>query len=934
MDILFRPKNINIYYYGPQNETEGTYYLPEDRRITLKATRGFTPKETYNWQYCTSSATYNDSNWRSFASIPGIIYSNDRSEISFKGSDIFPDATDFRNIVESERFYVRIKTYPGQQPNVINLTPCLSAPGIQSITHELERCHDTHDASVTITFDRALEEHESFELMNNGEARSEWTNITPDANNKITVPNLAAKDYKFSAGTAYKGHPSYSTTQAHNIPVVPVITHSLTIKNVSCHGGSDGEITVSATGGNGKYRAELYRDGTTTDRWLSFEKGTADQFGVAVFDRLVAGNYTVRVFKGDGCTDCDDRCESDTGAVAKVVAEPPQPLAFVVEQKESPLAFDSHDGRVTLRVGGGTKTAPPANGYITVFRHEDGVSFTPAVAATDQMNGDRLYTFEGLGRGNYFISIRDKNYAMLAPEDRVAPCGCEAVAEFYLDAPPPLVVEIEETHFINWYGGSQGELTAHARGGRPFALPNLPYRYKWFKSDGSTMQPLQMIEDSIARNLTAGTYRIEITDRNGITKTADYELTEPDPIVVQFATVKTGCYGGNTGRVTAQVSGGVTPYTYRWNVEGATGNELTGLEEGIYMLKVTDARGGSLSSSAEVKSASTLKIDTLVRQPSCVAAGAISVQLTGATPPYNIHWDDSPTTSLVRDDLLPGTYRLSVTDANNCLNTYTFRLKEPRGFTVSLGDDLVMCRGQMRLVTAVCKEPNVTYEWFLNDVRRPTTDSEIIVDRPGVYKVIATNPQGCTATDRIEVRFTQQTLELEMRVPTTIEAGSETHAINLSRMAADRIEWRLPEEAVIISQTDTELVFTIAQKGSYTVSMEGYKGEGASIVQYAITVVGKGEVELPDSENPLIRQFRASPNPTTGYFKVTVELDRAEDFTMQLYSPSGALLDTRSEHGVQSRTFEYEINGTQHGTYILVLSTRVDKSALQVVFKR
>jgi hypothetical protein len=321
--------------------------------------------------------------------------------------------------------------------------------------------------------------------------------------------------------------------------------------------------------------------------------------------------------------------------------------------------------------------------------------------------------------------------------------------------------------------------------------------------------------------------------------------------------------------------------------------------------------------------------------------GSISLTLSGAASPYVLKWNDiSETTSLAsdesttRDGLMPGIYTVEITDANGCRGAYSFTIEELGEFTVSIGNDLVMARGQSRMIEAVSDEPNLSYEWYFNNTKLPDSESRILVDREGEYSAIVTNADGCSATDRINVRITNDVLELDMTVPTTVEIGSQIHAVNLSTMSADRIEWILPEGVTIIEQSDTRLVFRINQLGTYTVSMEGFKGEAATIVTRTINVVGRGEVELPDDENPLIKQFWASPNPSTGQFRVVVELNRPEDFTMLLYSPDGVLMDTKTAQGVESRTFEYEIAGTLQGTYTLHLITRADRSVLRIVIRR
>ena len=932
-----QPDFINFFDAG-EVAINSTLSLPDNNYITLRATSGF-PSNTYQWQYSTSNNAdvNNDALWQDFPSN----VQNNRESLTFRGRDIFTPEV-FRSLVESNTLvYVRIKTSTKEDRNRVVLQPIPSAPHISVQVVELETCNGDNNAQVKISFDRELLPGDNLTVKINNDVQESaaatitLSDINPVDNSIIirNVPSASGVTQTVGITGTYKkgdvGYPMYNAGPLHSVPITvsprPKVNHSISRVNVNCYDGSDGQVIVKATGGTGTYTAILTKVG---DAGYAPRDIPLIENESSVFGGLTLGTYKVDVSDSNGCRSADINVTID-------VTQPNRAVEAQVISMIQPLANDSQDGSITIRIDGGTQIVN--NGYLTMFNLEGGASFSPTTIFRD-IDGSYLHTFTGLGKGDYFVTIQDNNYANLTTENRVTPCTCEAILRFTLPAPPPIIIEIEETHFVNWYDGDQGELTANAQGGVPLTSGNLPYIYTWYKrSDLGVMQeyPVVPANSDIATNLKAGVYQVKVTDKNGISKTsASYTLTQPDPVKIQFSTVQTGCYGSSSGKITAFVSGGVPDYKYQWNIEGVTGNEASSLEAGTYILKVTDSRGGYLSSPVEVKSSSTLKVDSLVRQPTCVIPGAIELQLSGATPPYLIAWDDSPTTSLARNDLMPGVYRVVVTDANNCANSYRFTLKEPRGFTVSLGGDLVMCHNQMRAVEVASKEPNLTYKWYFNNVELPGTDNQVIIDQAGIYKVTATNQQGCVASDQISVKFTQETLELNMTAPTTIEVGSQVHAINLSTMSADRIEWELPEGATIISQSDTELIFTFNQKGTYKISMEGFKGEGSTIVIREITVVGKGEVALPDSDNPLIKQFWVTPNPSTGYFKVVVELNQPEDFTMTLYSPAGLLMDTKEAKGVQTQVFEYEINGSLQGTYLLHLSTKTDKSVLQIVIKK
>ena len=115
-----------------------------------------------------------------------------------------------------------------------------------------------------------------------------------------------------------------------------------------------------------------------------------------------------------------------------------------------------------------------------------------------------------------------------------------------------------------------------------------PYTYLW--SDGQTT--------AIARNLTAGTYSVTVTDANGCAAQASVIVDEPDLFVISAISpiiVAPSCYGATDGSATMEVTGGTPPYSFIW--DAATGDQRTAtasnLAAGTYTVLVTDANGCS-----------------------------------------------------------------------------------------------------------------------------------------------------------------------------------------------------------------------------------------------------------------------------------------------------------------------------------------------------
>lgn len=922
--IILQPLNIKIWYFnsdGQQSSSNNKNILPDIDNITLKATKGFS-SSTYNWQYSIDNVT-----WRDFPST--VQYRDNKSEVTFKGTDLYPEEQ-FRALVGKKNIFIRINNQTKEGIKVFTLYPSFTAPHIDNVTYEMETCYGSADATVLITFDRAFYPEETIYIQKNGQIEQGQGALMPDATNAVRLTNWEAGTYNLSVYGSYNGALLYVDDPAHKTNLTidhrPPLNHSITsVKPVSCYDGSDAEIHLDVAGGNGQYIARLFEEGQSEAiQNLNFTVASS-----GVFARLKKGRYRVEIQDTNGCLAYHNDGTVVTHTVE--ITEPPAPVNVQLENTVSPLAFASSDGEATIRVNGGTQSA---TGYTVIWRSEKGETYSPHSSSRD--GESFLYTVTGLHRGTYYITVEDKNYPSLAPADKVIPCGCTDTLSFYLTAPPLLEVEIEKTHHVHCNGSDEGQLTAHAKGGVPHTS-GLPYIYTWYTLKGGSVQEIQMPNDSILDNLTAGSYQVRVTDANRISTLSEpFVMTQPDSLKIRFETENIGCSGEETGRIKAFVAGGTPPYKYQWNREGETKSEIEALEAGIYMLRVTDFNNCQLASTIEVQAPGDLKVDTLITQPSCIHpdGGSIELKLSGATPPYQVRWADNGSTELSRRGLSPGTYYVAVTDGNGCNSSYSFTLNKFKEFTVELGNDLTMCRDQKRTIQAVCEEPDVTYEWYHNETKLAEAESSLTIGKEGTYRVKAINPEGCFAEDEIRVSMSRETLPLDFTVPTVIAVNSDIHAVNISTVTADRIEWHLPEVAQVSKQTDVEAVFALREKGTYMLSMEGFSGDCSTIVTRSIKVVGKDEVDLPDDKLPLIKQFIVTPNPTTGYFKVLVELSRAEDFTMLLYSPSGFLMDKKEVKLTQNKVFEYEINGSMLGTYLLHLQTARDKSVLKVLVNR
>lgn len=219
------------------------------------------------------------------------------------------------------------------------------------------------------------------------------------------------------------------------------------------------------------------------------------------------------------------------------------------------------------------------------------------------------------------------------------------------------------------------------------------------------------------------------------------------------------CNGAQDGRVFVSVEGGQEPYTYLWNTGDVT-NELIGIVAGVYTVTITDASSRQQTETVELFEPERLGLSL---SPSVYAGGynistmggsdgSITAYESGGVPPYEYNWSNGGQNQVI-DNLVAGSYSLSVNDAIGCSINQNITLTEPppiyiasvtksyyKGYNVS-------CNGGSNgtiTLTVAGGTPPYTYQWsngaFTKDLTGLTS---------GTYSVIARDANNAQATTTV-----------------------------------------------------------------------------------------------------------------------------------------------------------------------------------------
>ncbi len=906
------------------------YFVKEDQllssfsyknKLSIDAIKGF-PARVYKWQYSLDNGV----SWHFIPS--NLIDSSNPEKLSISGEDLVNKDEFIEHVLKQDKLQIRIFN-PVQSSKILIFDLTLSSPYIENIKSESPKCHGGGDGKVVFTLSRPLYEGEILEVYQNDILLKfgEDSRVTLNSKNQFEVNNLLPGKYECQLKGSLANRNSsriktYSDSQKHKASIEvseqPEIKASVSVTPVNCYDGSDGSISVRCSGGTNSFNVSI------KDKAKKMITLKGNSRNPIIFRNLEAGTYKIYLLDSNNCT------MGNSSFLKEVeIAQPPQPVSIESVSKISPLAHNSSDGLISIAVRGGTPKQGNS-GYTVVWKNEEGEILSNV--SVEKGIDSYTYTLNEIPAGFYIVSVTDTRYSLLSPQEKESPCGCSTGQGIELTAPPPLLVSVEETHFINCFGSNEGELTATGKGG-VILSPDAPYKYQWYEVSNNKEILLKGENNRILKNRTVGEYFVQITDANGITARSKFHsLKQPLVLEVSFEKTTPKC-SSELGKIKAIVKGGTPPYSYTWNIEGENTSILNNIPADNYFLHIEDSRGCTLDQSVELVSPSALRVVPTIVHPTCNGEdnGSIKLEIEGATPPYTVQWEDSNIESHQRNNLPAGIYKVTISDSQACPVHLELKLEEPDPIELSISSPFTLCKGQSGIVKAFCSEKDVEYTWFLDGKLLSSKQSELAISQEGFYEVEAKTPNQCTARTGVKIDVAENDFILDIAIPSIIEQGAEVHAVNISKSKGARLEWKLPKEATLIESNNEEAVFTIPSLGTYFITVLAHTNNCTIEMVQKIEVKPSTQLKFRDnSKEPLIKKFVVSPNPTKGIFKVKIELREPIDCSLNLYTINGQFLKEFSYKKIKEKIQDFDISNFSSGTYLLKLSTKEEQSVLKV----
>ena len=406
---------------------------------------------------------------------------------------------------------------------------------------------------------------------------------------------------------------------------------------------------------------------------------------------LSPGMYNVTVTDDNNCT--------ETAQIN--IIEPPSLVISDVATTDISCAGKS-DGQIIITASGGMGTLQYSINNST-FQNSN--------------------TFNNLPIGEYDIIVQDEN-------------GCTIPSNASLIVPNALTITNIEGNKPDCTAMPNGTATVAVEGGTP------SYSYEW--SDG------QMT--ATATGLPGGTYTVTITDAQGCEIEGTVDVSSPESTSLTLDMTSLLCKGDNTGTATA-IAIGVGNLIYEWSDGQSTATAID-LAAGTYSVTITGEDECTTNAQIEVTEPDELIIQSITDTDiTCkdVDNGTITVTPSGGTGAYNYQWSESGVFGENPTGLSPGTYIVTLTDANNCMAIDSVEITEPDELVIDeINGTDITCGGETNgMVSALASGGTapLIYTWM------PSGQTGTTVDNlpAGTYTVLVTDANDCTATDMVTI---------------------------------------------------------------------------------------------------------------------------------------------------------------------------------------
>jgi gliding motility-associated-like protein len=241
------------------------------------------------------------------------------------------------------------------------------------------------------------------------------------------------------------------------------------------------------------------------------------------------------------------------------------------------------------------------------------------------------------------------------------------------------------------------------------------------------------------------TYTLSVVDGIGCTGSDQVTVFVGTPVTATASGVDVTCFAACNGSASVVAGGGFTPYTYAWS-NGATTASPSALCANTYTVTVTDVIGCQAQDVVTITEPTDITLTVSAATSHCsLPDGSATVVAAGGTGAYTYLWSPGGQTTATATALVPGSYCVTVTDANGCTETICATVPNTPGVSASISSQTpATCNGDCDGTATVSASAGIapyTYAWSNGQTTNVATGL-----CAGSYTCTVTDASGCTST--------------------------------------------------------------------------------------------------------------------------------------------------------------------------------------------